>query len=113
MFNPEGVKGKTAQPPHNFFKIMTKQIFSIEVDVIDVKTGLTVYSYCWHGESSSIYRAKRRAAKDAKSFALRDWKFRTSSRYGLTVKQLNTLIDDGLISTANLFKDGEIRVRES
>ena len=23
-FNPEGVKGKTATPPHNFFKIMTQ-----------------------------------------------------------------------------------------
>ena len=91
---------------------MAKQMFSIEVDVMDVKTGLTVRSYGWIGESSSIYRAKRKAAKECKGYALEDWKWSTASCYGLTVKQLNTLINDGLISTANLFEVADIRVQQ-
>ena len=102
MFNPEGVKGKTAQPPHKIFNFMTKQIFYIDLNVKDVNTQIELPQYLWVGVSNSALRAERLAKAAYKRMAYRRWFFRTKGQYGLTAKQLQALIDDKLITPPDL-----------
>lgn len=101
MFNPEGVKGKTAQPPHNFFKIMAKfPSYHVTISVLDAKTQIelrqthhTIVGRC------DPETAEWRAISEAKNFVLeywaRDWWYR---HYLITATQFDELVKDGRIN---------------
>lgn len=112
MFNPEGVKGRTAQPPHNFYKIM-KYFFDVTVSVMDANTRIELYEFSEphisaHGPlDRAKTSAKRKAIRAAMDSIHRDWRESIYTQYcvfgnhGLTAKQLWWLVDEGLIVEPN------------
>lgn len=111
MFNPEGVKGKTATPPHNFFKIMdTKSIaFTAKFDIVDVITGLVLEEYTTTVWNRSEYRAKLDAKRRVESYTLEKSRKSIRNRYGLTAEQLRAMQEDGVINRAANFYEVELR----
>lgn len=108
MFNPDGVKGKTAQPHHNFFKIMKYGFFTVTVSVMDANTRVKLYEFTEHqikARCESI--AKRKGTKAAMDYIHRSWRESIYTQYcvfgnhGLTAKQLWWLVDEGLIVEPN------------
>lgn len=105
MFNPEGVKGKTAQPPHNFYKIMTQILWTITLNVKDVNTQIELPQWTWQGVRASKcpqVRVERRAISAYKNIVLDRWKYDICNEYGLTAKQLRDMIDDHLVTPPDL-----------
>lgn len=100
-FNPEGVKGKAATPPHNFFKIMAKfPKYHVTISVKDANTQIELrqmqHTIIGRGGSE---RAEWRAIEQAKDFVLefwaRDWWYR---HYLITATQFDELVKDGMIN---------------
>ena len=107
MFNPEGVKGRTAQPPHNFFKIMsaTFPIYTVTVCIVDANTGIELaqMSHNIIGRGGSL-RAESRAIEKAKDVVLQLWARQWwNAHYGLTAEQFEKLVDDGRINPLGLW----------
>ena len=103
-FNPEGVKGRTAQPPHKIFNFMEKQHWTIKLKVVDLNTRIELPSWTWYGVSNSQWRAERKAIRAYKGLALDRWSAMVCNKYRLTAKQLERLINDGLITPPDLFE---------
>lgn len=107
-FNPEGVKGLTAQPPHKIFNFMAaihQTLWTITFNVKDVNTGIELPQYTWQGplgDKLGSERAVRKATKALKGLALAKWGWATCDKYRLTARQLKRLMDDGLITPPDL-----------
>ena len=105
MFNPDGVKGKTAQPHHNFFKIMQNKSFAVTFIVKDDATQIELYKLTEYTEARCRCVAIRKATKAALDYIERQWRFEAFSKYlpkyGITAKQLWAMVDDGLIPIPN------------
>lgn len=108
MFNPEGVKGKTAQPPHKILNFMKYGIYDVTLSVKDADTRIELYEFTEYGIKA---RCESIAIRKAMSAAVvhnhRVWrgglfdKLCLSSEVGLTAKQLNFLIDRRYIKEPN------------
>ena len=103
-FNPEGVKGKTTQPPHKIFNFMEKQLFTITLNVKDVNTQIELPSWTWKGVSNSLFRAECMAIRAFKDLVLESWSARVCDKYCLTAKQLKRLVDDLITPRDDLFE---------
>ena len=104
-FNPEGVKGRAAQPPHNFYKIMTQILWIITLNVKDVNTQIELPQWTWQGVRAARcpqVRVERRAKSAYKNIVLDRWKCDCCNNYGLTAKQLRDMIDDHLVTPPDL-----------
>lgn len=111
-FNPEGVKGKTATPPHNFFKIM-KYVFNVTVSVMDANTRIKLFEFTEYRieargpKGRATTTAKRKALRCAMDFIHRQWRVSIYnkccifSKQPLTAKQLWWLVNEGLITEPN------------
>lgn len=100
-FNPEGVKGKTATPPHNFFKIMAAnfQIHEVTVSIVDANTQIELarMSHDIIGRGGSE-RAEWSAIDKTKDIVLEFWARQWwHTHYGLTAEQFEKLAEDGRI----------------
>ena len=102
MFNPEGVKGKTAQPPHNFFKIMAKfpqYIVSVSIKDANTRIELRKTEHRIIGRGLGSYGAEQKAVEQAKNFVLENWAPSWwHEHYGLTAEQFSKLAEDGMIN---------------
>ena len=101
-FNPEGVKGKAAQPPHKIFNFMRRQIITITLNVKDINTQIELPNHVWEGETNTALRAVRAAEFSAQSAAHRRWVKWAKSKYGVTAEQLYAMFVDGLLQVPNL-----------
>lgn len=106
MFNPEGVKGKTAQPPHNFFKIMTNSpAFTATFSIYDAATRIELGEFKTTVWNRSEYRATLAALRRAESYTLAMSRQSIAGRYGLTAKQLKSMLQDGVVARClNFYK---------
>lgn len=102
-FNPEGVKGKTAHPPHKIYNFM-EALFEVTLNVKDVNTQIELPSWTWQGVTNSPWRAERMAIRAFKGITLEMWSIRVCDKYGLTAKQLKRLVKDSLITPPDLFE---------
>ena len=107
-FNPEGVKGKTATPPHNFFKIMANGYFDITLSVKDANTRIELYEVGQlHIKARCESIAVRKAIKEATDNIRRAWRVELYNEcclfgpHKLTAKQLWGLVDAGYIKQPN------------
>lgn len=110
MFNPDGVKGKIAQPHHKIFNFMAPRHYDtwhITLNVKDVKTGIQLPTYEWTGlvgNKGGSYRAERRAIAAFKYSVFAEWRRKTCDEYGLTARQLERMIEDGIVHHPDLFE---------
>lgn len=103
MFNPEGVKGRTAQPPHKIFNFMQTKKFRVNANIYDVITNVKIKRLSLTITCRNQNVAMSRGRKKAESVALKWVKDAAQKRYSLTAEQLDLLVEDGLLSAYNSY----------
>ncbi len=108
MFNPEGVKGRTAQPPHKIFNFMKYGFFDVTVNVMDANTRIKLYEFGeYHIKARCKSIAIRKGIKAAMDNIHSNWReamYNECCLFGphkLTAKQLWGLVDAGIIVEPN------------
>lgn len=106
-FNPEGVKGRIAQPPHKIFNFMQYGYFDVTVSVKDAVTMIELYEVKEFGIKARCENiAIRKVMQAATDFIRSQWRFKLYDKlclgpYKLTAKQLWGLVDAGYIKQPN------------
>jgi len=105
-FNPEGVKGRITQPPHNFFKIMAWfPRFHVVISIVDANTQIELRKteHTIIGRLCSE-RAEMRAIEEAKNYVLEHWApLWWRKCYSLTAEQFGKLAKDGMINPVGVW----------
>lgn len=106
MFNPEGVKGKTAQPPHKIFNFMDtqSQAFLATFSIKDAATQIEIFDFNTIVWNRSEYRAKLDAQHRAEAYTHGLSRESIAKRYGLTALQLRAMRADGVLADVNFYE---------
>lgn len=82
-------------------------IWHITLNVKDVNTGIQLPPYEWTGRLGNkcgSYRAERKAINAFKYSVFAKWRRKTCDEYGLTARQLERLLEDGIAHHPDLFE---------
>lgn len=107
-FNPEGVKGKTAKPPHKIFNFMKRDIWIVAIKVKHVETQIELEPWTWMGMARCRFIAERVAVATYENKVFDGWKRRVCNKFGLTATQLDDMIAADVVTKPNDIFDVKI-----